>query len=64
VLFKLTSDPATPPSVRARTGQYLLERADKSLAREQEEDGEGRLTAMERVMGVDADEKRKFPKAA
>src|ERR1035441_3175957 len=31
VLFKLMADPATPPSIRARTAQCILECANKSL---------------------------------
>jgi hypothetical protein len=34
VLFKLMADPATPPSIRARTAQCILECANKSLALE------------------------------
>src|ERR1019366_7577019 len=31
VLFKLMADPATPPSIRARTAQCVLECANRSL---------------------------------
>lgn len=31
VLFKLMADPATPPSIRARTAQCILECANRSL---------------------------------
>ena len=31
VLFKLMADPATPPSIRARTAQCILECVNKSL---------------------------------
>jgi hypothetical protein len=44
VLFKLMADPATPPSVRARTAQCILECANKSL---ELEDMEVRLAALE-----------------
>jgi hypothetical protein len=36
--------------------------ATPELAREDAEDKEGRLTALERKVGTDADENRKFPK--
>jgi hypothetical protein len=44
VLFKLMADPATPPSVRARTAQCILECANQSL---ELEDLEVRLARLE-----------------
>jgi hypothetical protein len=61
VLFKLMTDAAMPPSVRARTAQCILEFAHKSL---ELEDTEVRLAALERAMGVFAEGELRFPKAA
>jgi hypothetical protein len=44
VLFKLMADPATPPSIRARTAQCILECANKSL---ELEDIEARIARLE-----------------
>jgi len=44
VLFKLMADPATPPSIRARTAQCVLECANRSL---ELEDIEVRLARLE-----------------
>jgi hypothetical protein len=44
VLFKLMADPTTPPSVRARTAQCILECANQSLERE---DIEARIARLE-----------------
>ena len=44
VLFKLMADPATPPSIRARTAQCILECANKSL---ELEDMEMRIARLE-----------------
>jgi DNA-binding MurR/RpiR family transcriptional regulator len=44
VLFKLMADPATPPSIRARTAQCILECANRSL---ELEDIEVRLARLE-----------------
>jgi hypothetical protein len=44
VLLKVMADPATPPGVRARTAQCVLECANKSL---ETEDIEQRITALE-----------------
>ncbi|HEV3331397.1 MAG TPA: hypothetical protein VG096_10470 [Bryobacteraceae bacterium] len=53
VLFKLMVDPTTPPSIRARTAQCILECANKSL---ELEDIEVRLARLEERHESDNDE--------
>jgi|SRR5580658_6045139 hypothetical protein len=64
LLFKLACDPTTPASVRAGVCQYLLDRGDKSFEREKKDNRDERLTALERVVGIDTGGQRKYPKAA
>ena len=55
VLFKLMADPATPPSIRARTAQCVLECANRSLELEDIEVRLARLEQNERPGRADVD---------
>jgi len=56
ILFKLMADPATPPSIRARTAQCILEAASKSLELEDIEVRVARLEESEQRVRRELDE--------